>query len=95
MVFGPEAAVAFSGSCWLQRKTLGKELIPFVFLDPGAGDRAQWPLLFPADEAGRERRGVALPSQGRLAPAPAPGPVHELAGVLQRRHPGQLSADAS
>lgn len=32
---------------------------------------------------------MALPAEGRLAPAPAAGPVHELAGVLQRRHSGE------
>ena len=29
------------------------------------------------------------PAEGRLAPPPAARPVHELAGVLQRRHPGE------
>ena len=32
---------------------------------------------------------MALPAEGRLAPAPAARPVHELAGVLQRRHSGE------
>lgn len=57
--------------------------------EPGACDGAQWPVLLPAYQAGGEGRGVALPPEGRLAPAPAARPVHELAGVLQRRHPGE------
>ena len=59
-----------------------------LFLNTGACHRAQWSLLFPAYKAGRERRGVALPSQRRLAPPPFPRAVHELPGVLQRRHTG-------
>lgn len=31
---------------------------------------------------------MALPSEGRLAPAPCSRPVHELPGVLQCRNPG-------
>lgn len=57
-------------------------------MNSGTRNRAQWSLLFPAYKAGRERRGVALPFEGRLAPSPRSSAVHELPGVLQRRHPG-------
>lgn len=67
-------------------RTLAKGL--FVFLNTGPCNWTQWSLLFPAYEARREGRGMALPSEGRLAPAPCSCPVHELPGVLQRRNPG-------
>lgn len=80
------------GAAWeprLRVKSSGKVLIALLFLNPGACDGAQWPVLLPAYQAGGERRGVALPAEGRLAPSPAARPVHELAGVLQRRHSGE------
>lgn len=54
----------------------------------GSGHGPQRPVLLPAHQAGRPRRGLALPPQGGLAPDAVPGPVPQLAGVLQRRHPG-------
>lgn len=54
----------------------------------GAGHGAQRPLLLPAHQAGRPQRGLALPPQGGLAPDALPGPVPQLAGILQRGHSG-------
>lgn len=78
----------------MQVKNFGQELITFLLLNTGPCNRAQWSLLFPAYKARGERRGVALPPAGRLAPSPSAGPVHELPGVLQCGHPGRAQQRA-
>lgn len=61
-------------------------------LSLGTSHRTERPLLIPAPEARGPQRGVALPAQRGLAPDARSGPISQLAGILQRRYPGETHA---
>uniref|UniRef100_A0A670IBC0 Uncharacterized protein n=1 Tax=Podarcis muralis TaxID=64176 RepID=A0A670IBC0_PODMU len=59
-----------------------------LLLLPGAGYWPERPVLLAAPQAGGAGGRLALPAAGGLGGRPLAGPLHELAGVLQCRHPG-------